>query len=539
MNARRFAPTIVALALVLTACGGAVSQQEPPTPTPLPPDPALEKPTYTVRRGPIERQLEITGKVTPVDLVALSFRIDGKIEALGIRRGDQVKAGDVLARLQQDDAMDELRTAEDAVAAAERELETARKGQAREIRDRERALAQAEEALAELLPGGEEDVVRKAQKDLEEAQRTLRNTRDDQADAKVAAERALRDSAEALKDAQKAYSDAWWDWDWVQRKGTDPDEPFIPDPNDPTKKIPNELTDEQIAEFREALNDAEIALKDAEAAVPETQQALDKVRETEILEIQKAEEDLAKKQRALDKILQGSGSAELQDAQEAVEQARSALEETREGSAINDRLKALENAQRDLEKQRKKVEDGQLIAPRDGEVLSVSAAEGDQVIAFDPIIEIADPTNLEFSAQLSGEQVRQVAEGQPAEIRLLTRPDVPLPAIIRKLPGGSASGGTVEDRDPTTRFEVTDTKGLELRPTEIGRIRIVLERKESVLLLAAEAVRSFEGRRFVVVREGEGDAARERRATVRVGIETDTDVEILEGLDEGDVVVGQ
>ena len=48
-------------------------------------------------------------------------------------------------------------------------------------------------------------------------------------------------------------------------------------------------------------------------------------------------------------------------------------------------------------------------------------------------------------------------------------------------------------------------------------------------------MRSFEGRRFVVVREGD----RERRVTVKTGIETEDKIEILEGLKEGDVIVGQ
>ena len=55
------------------------------------------------------------------------------------------------------------------------------------------------------------------------------------------------------------------------------------------------------------------------------------------------------------------------------------------------------------------------------------------------------------------------------------------------------------------------------------------------LFLPPEAVRSFEGRRFVVVREGE----RERRVTVKVGIETEDRAEITEGVEEGDVIVGQ
>ena len=69
----------------------------------------------------------------------------------------------------------------------------------------------------------------------------------------------------------------------------------------------------------------------------------------------------------------------------------------------------------------------------------------------------------------------------------------------------------------------------------IVKIRIVLEHKDNVLWLPPEAVRSFEGRRFVVVREGD----RERRVTVKTGIETEDKIEILEGLKEGDVIVGQ
>ncbi len=38
------------LALLLAACGG-TGQAVNPTPTPLPPQPAVEKPTYTVQRG--------------------------------------------------------------------------------------------------------------------------------------------------------------------------------------------------------------------------------------------------------------------------------------------------------------------------------------------------------------------------------------------------------------------------------------------------------------------------------------------------------
>src|SRR5262245_58291754 len=86
------------LAVLLAACGtAATAEQEPPTPTPLPPDPALERPTYTVKLGTIDRVLTINGRVTPVDLIQLAFKRDGRVATVAAKRGDTVKQGDLLA----------------------------------------------------------------------------------------------------------------------------------------------------------------------------------------------------------------------------------------------------------------------------------------------------------------------------------------------------------------------------------------------------------------------------------------------------------
>jgi multidrug efflux pump subunit AcrA (membrane-fusion protein) len=528
--------TILLASLLLAACGApAQAVQEPPTPTPLPPDPALERPTYTVERGEISRLLEITGRVTPVDLERLAFRREGRVNVVHVARGDTVKAGDVLAELLQDEAIDELREAEDTLTQAERDLESAVKAQQKEIRERELDVEQAQEALARLLPGGEDDVLRVAQQTLEEAQRELDRTRDDASWAKTGAEEGLKDKAEALQRAQQAYSDAKWDWDWVQEHGTDPANPYTLGPNG--ERIPNRLTDKQKREFEQKLKDAESAMRAAERGVEEGQRELERAREDELVKIREAEEKVAEAQREVDKLLGGAGTQEIQDARRALEQAQLALAEARE-QTLNTSIKAVEDARRALERAQKQVDDGRIVAPRDGQITALAIEEGATAVAYEPVVEVADPTNLEFAAQLSGEQMRQLTEGQPAEIRLLTRPDLALPAVIRQMPApyGSGGSGVVRDRDQTTRFQVTDTMGQTLTAgTTVGRISIVLERKENVLWLPPDAVRAFEGRRFVVVREGE----RERRVTVRTGIETEEQVEILEGLEEGDVVVGQ
>jgi multidrug efflux pump subunit AcrA (membrane-fusion protein) len=81
---------------------------------------------------------------------------------------------------------------------------------------------------------------------------------------------------------------------------------------------------------------------------------------------------------------------------------------------------------------------------------------------------------------------------------------------------------------------------LEQPPGELGyktgdsvMLTIILEQKEGALWLPPQAVRDFDGRRFVIVQDPGG----QRRVDVIVGIESDERVEILEGLNEGDVVI--
>lgn len=527
---------LILLLPLLAACGGpATAQQEAPTPTPLPADTALERPTYTVQRGVIEQLLEINGRVTPVDLVRLSFHRDGRVEKVNVKRGDIVKGGDVLAELQQDDANDELRSAEDNLSAAQRALDEARQRQAKDIRQAQLAYQNAQEDLTRLLPGGEDDPIRAAQRALDEALAQAKDTGDSASLSKTNAEYALVKASEALQDGQKAYSKAYWDNSWVQLHGTDPDQPYITDPATGKRK-PNSLTDAQKEEFQNALIHAAQNLRDLEHAVELAQRDVDLAHADEITKNSNANRDVQDAQHKLDLLLKGKGSADLINARRAVESAALGLSEARQTTFASE-LSAIDGAQRALDKARKTVTDGQVIAPQSGEVLSLSIAEGDQAQAFTSVVEIADPSNLEFAADLPDTQMRQLAEGQQVDIRLLSRPDLSLPGVIRRLPApyGSGGSGAVQEEDRTTRFQVNDTKGQTLTPGAVAKISIVLQHKDNVLWLPPDAVRSFEGRRFVVVRQGE----RELRVTVKVGIETEDRVEILEGVKEGDVVVGQ
>jgi multidrug efflux pump subunit AcrA (membrane-fusion protein) len=108
---------------------------------------------------------------------------------------------------------------------------------------------------------------------------------------------------------------------------------------------------------------------------------------------------------------------------------------------------------------------------------------------------------------------------------------------VRRLPYPYGSGGGTEalaSEDKSTRISLGgDLSGFQLG--DLASVTIVLEEKDDVLWLPPAAIRTFQGRTFVIVQ----DVDRQRRVDVTIGIESDERVEIVEGLEEGQIVVGQ
>jgi hypothetical protein len=66
-------------------------------------------------------------------------------------------------------------------------------------------------------------------------------------------------------------------------------------------------------------------------------------------------------------------------------------------------------------------------------------------------------------------------------------------------------------------------------------VTITIDEREDVLWLPKAALRSFQGETFVYVEVGDV----QRRVNVTVGLEGTDRVEIVSGLEEGQVVIGQ
>ena len=231
----------------------------------------------------------------------------------------------------------------------------------------------------------------------------------------------------------------------------------------------------------------------------------------------------------------GSLNLELQRKQvELAEITVNRLEESVDPLLIND----VARAQLSVEKLLKAVEDAQLIAPFSGELLSVSLTVGRAAEAFKPVAVIADNSELEIKADLVSDQLNELQEGLVVNVVLPSRPGAALTGAVRKLPYpyGTGGGTTVDDLDKSTRISIDQSQEeAGYKMGDLVRVQAELERKDDVLWLPPQALRIFDGRRFAVVQDGDV----QRRVDVTVGIQTADRVEIEEGLEEGQTVVGQ
>lgn len=520
------------IALIISACSNGQTAIQA-TPTPLPEDPSLSELTFSVAQGDIERIIEETARVVPVQSKILSFGRDGIVSKIYVTVGASVANGELLAELKQDEVNDELRKASDDLDAANLAYSAALKLNTKLIESKRKAVTNAREALNLLLPGGDNDVIQAAQKILDEKQRAVRTTNEDTATATDDAVYAITTATNALVDTQFSYSKAYWNLDWVHRYGTDPIAPYVLVNG---KYIPNVLDAEGRYTYEKAFLGAKDALRSAENAVQTAQRTVQRSKEDRQIQLDAANNAFDKAQKERDKLLAGSDNVDLREARTTLEiseaELASAMAET-----LSSEKKTVDAAKRVFDKAQKAVADGQLIATQAGTVASMAIFEGNNVTAFAPTIEVADPSDVEFQASLSPDNMKLLSEGQAVEIRPVTRPDLVLPAIIRRLPAPyGQNGGALTDLDQTTRFTVIDTKGFALVAGDtIAKVTIVLERHENILWLPPEAIRTFGERTFVVLRT----ADQERRVTVVIGIESDQKVEILKGVRLGDIVVGQ
>jgi multidrug efflux pump subunit AcrA (membrane-fusion protein) len=288
------------------------------------------------------------------------------------------------------------------------------------------------------------------------------------------------------------------------------------------------------------LEKVQIRLQQAQEDYDEIAWRNDRATSRQAAELQQVTLDFIQAKAAYELALQAIDNQkyDLAILERQVELAQIRLDELNEGVdplLVND----VERATLDVQRLKAEIADAQIIAPFDGQILSESLTEGREATGHKTVAIIADLSELEVSADLSSTQLQELTEGMPVVATLSRRPGEEWSGYIRRLPypygGGGRSEGAEEEEDASTRIRLDVTfEELDLDMGDLMTIEVVLEQKDDVLWLPPQAVRTFEGREFVVIQDGE----LQRRVDVKIGIESEDRVEVEEGLTEGQIVIG-
>lgn len=503
-NSRRLI-ALCLVAILLSGCQrifGRTAEGESATPSPIPTPIVPDEPTYIVQRGRITKQLEFVGRVSPVEEITLHFKADGYVKQVLVERNDRVEAGDLLAELEIDDLQKQTAQAEVALNSAQLRL------------------AEAEDAL--------ERQIAQAKLDLTAAQTRLTLARDENAAAITQAGLALAIAQEQLarlQAQQPDYEAAVLTADIGRRQAQDA---LAREEIEYQKALdrawePQEVRDGYARALQQAQWSHQLAQARYEQALVAQQVYLHDVKIQELL-VAKSEAALQQLQVEENPLL----ALEVQQANQQLDW----LEEGVDPLLVNE----VNQAQLALERLQAQVSEAQIVAPMDGEVLSVSIFAGRPAEAFTPAIILADPGALEVRANLTTRQLQEMVEGQDATILLSAYPSETWYGMVRRLPYPYGTGGGTQalaGADDSVSISLEgDLSALELG--DLARVTIILEQKDDALWLPPAAIRTFQGRKFVIVKEVE----RQRRVDITVGIEGVDRVEILEGLEEGQVVIG-
>lgn len=432
-----------------------VSPRDLPTPTPIPTPIVPVKPTYQVQRGEVSNQLRFTGRVEPVRQQELFFRVSGRVRKIYVEGQAVVKAGQVLADLENDDLARQL-------AAAQLEVD--------------RAKLRLQGAQADL-----QEAIKRAQVNLDIAQLSLQAVKQqDPTPRKTQAQVALEKAKGAVDQAQAAYDAISWR-------------------NDKAASQEAAVLHQATLDYTQAKANYDLAMQDI--AGHQVQ-----------LSIQEKQVELA--QLALDALNRGVDPLMQND---------------------------VDRAQLETQKLQVAVSETQVIAPFDGQVTSLLLSAGRAADAFKPVITVADPISLEISADLISTQMQLLQEGMPVSVTLTGRPGETLKGSIRYLPYPYGQGGvpsTTQEGEPDQSVRVAleaDPAGKGYEMGDLAQVTVQLERRENVLWLPPQAIRTFEGRKFVVVQEN----GAQRRIDIKLGLEGEDRVEIADGLSEGQTILGQ
>ncbi len=206
------------------------------------------------------------------------------------------------------------------------------------------------------------------------------------------------------------------------------------------------------------------------------------------------------------------------------------------GRTAQKEQKNLENTVLDVEIRDIAIRNSVLSSPIEGILVSAPTTVAGVNLAATDAFEVINPKTLVFRATVDQADVSSIKKGQKVTLTLDAYPDKTIETEVSYIAYKStqSSSGTVFIVEMLIPNDYQYAELEHYRLGMNGDANITLDEKDGVLVIPLETTKERDGKTFVQVKTGE-KTAEDRE--IKVGLETDTQIEVVEGLTETDQIV--
>jgi HlyD family secretion protein len=233
--------------------------------------------------------------------------------------------------------------------------------------------------------------------------------------------------------------------------------------------------------------------------------------------------------------VQSSNGGSLNAAYARVVQAQKVLEQVQAGptqARIDQADVSIQQAQAQVDQALKALTDRQLLSPFDGVVTAVNTEVGSLVGLGVPVMQIMDVSALHVTVQVEDVDIRQIAPGMSAIVKLDALPGLELPATIEQIALLGTNDNGIISYDVRVRLDGFDPR---VRVGLTADASVVVDERTQVLVVPNEYIRLDRLRNRSYVSEVNSSGQLEE-IEVQLGLRGQDSSEVISGLHAGDVL---
>jgi HlyD family secretion protein len=480
-------------------------------------DPSIQ--TAVARQGDIIVFASGAGQIVPATEIALGFDENGTLSEMLVQVGEEVQVGQVLARLQTGNSTESI-----AASIAEADLDVFKAQQALDA-IYENADIETAEALTVV------EVAQSTLDDLMSSELQRAQAWEAVVEAEEAVEDAEYDYNSTFLTASQANIDAAWADIVLTEDALDKAEDnFAPYANKPD----DNLTKANLqAELSAAQQNYDSAVREYNAMI-ETGTELDQ--SVAGAEFTTAQAQLADAQREWERVKDGPSAGEIALAEADLAAAQTQWELLKDGPDPEEIALAeleLANAKAQLILVLKEQAVIELVAPIDGTVLNIYAGVGEYVSTI-PILTLADLEQPLLEVYLDETDLDKVAVGFEVEVVFDALPNEIFAGHVIQVDPSLETISGVQAIRTLVSLDADSFAKPQILPVGLNAsVDVIGGRAEGAVLIPVEALRELGPDEYAVFVLEDGEA---QLRIVTVGLMDFTSVEIISGLDTGEIV---